>query len=54
MEKKTAHAAEQDRPDILTRRQDWFDAQPDLDPARLVFIEETWASRTMARRYGRC
>lgn len=54
MEKKTAHAAEQDRPDILTRRQEWFDAQPDLDPARLVFIDETWASTNMARRYGRC
>lgn len=54
MEKKTAHAAEQDRADILTRRQEWFDAQPDLDPARLVFIDETWASTNMARRYGRC
>jgi transposase len=54
MEKKTAHAAEQDRPDILTRRQEWFDAQPDLDPARLVFLDETWASTNMARRYGRC
>jgi hypothetical protein len=54
MEKKTAHAAEQDRPDILTRRQEWFDAQPDLDPERLVFIDETWASTNMARRYGRC
>ena len=54
MEKKTAHAAEQDRPDILTRRQEWFDAQPDLDPARLVFIDETWASTNMARRYGPC
>lgn len=54
MEKKTAHAAEQDRPDILIRRQEWFDAQPDLDPARLVFIDETWASTNMARRYGRC
>ncbi|GBQ92688.1 hypothetical protein GCM10007866_14310 [Gluconobacter albidus] len=54
MEKKTAHAAEQDRPDILTRRQEWFDAQPDLDPARLVFIDKTWASTNMARRYGRC
>lgn len=54
MEKKTAHAAEQDRPDILTRRQEWFDAQPDLDPARLVFIDETWASTNMARCYGRC
>jgi len=52
--KKTAHAAEQDRPDILTRRQEWFDAQPDLDPERLVFIDETWASTNMVRRYGRC
>src|SRR5829696_4928467 len=25
----------------------------DLDPARLVFIDETWASTNMARRYGR-
>ena len=53
LEKKTAHAAEQDRPDILTRRQAWFDGQPDLDPERLVFIDETWASTNMARRYGR-
>ena len=53
MEKKTAHAAEQDRPDILTRRQAWFDGQLDLDPERLVFIDETWASTNLARRYGR-
>ncbi|MBP8235927.1 MAG: transposase [Rhizorhabdus sp.] len=52
-QKKTAHAAEQDRPDILRRRQEWFDEQLDLDPARLVFIDETWASTNMARRYGR-
>ncbi len=42
------------RPDILKRRQDWFDGQLDLDPERLVFIDETWASTNMARRYGRC
>lgn len=53
MEKKTAHASEQDRPDILKRREDWFDGQLDLDPERLVFIDETWASTNMARRYGR-
>lgn len=53
MEKKTAHAAEQERPDILKRRRDWFESQPDLDPQRLVFIDETWASTNMARRYGR-
>jgi hypothetical protein len=52
-QKKTAHASEQDRPDILTRREAWFESQLDLDPARLVFIDETWASTNMARRYGR-
>jgi transposase len=37
----------------LRRREAWFDGQGDLDPARLVFIDETWASTAMARRYGR-
>jgi transposase len=54
VEKKTAHATEQDRPDILKRRQYWFDRQLDLDPERLVFIDETWTSTNMARRRGRC
>jgi transposase len=54
LEKKTAHAAEQDRPDILKQRQAGFDGQLDLDPERLVFIDETWASTNMARRHGRC
>jgi transposase len=53
-QKKTAHAAEQERPDVLKRRQDWFDSQTDLDPERLVFIDETWASTNMARTHGRC
>ncbi len=34
-------------------RQAWFDGQLDLDPERLVFIDETWASTNMARRHGR-
>ncbi len=53
MEKKTAHASEQDRPDILKRREAWFDGQLDLDPENLIFIDETWASTNMGRRYGR-
>jgi transposase len=53
-QKKSAHASEQDRPDILSQREDWFEEQPDLDPERLVFIDETWASTNMARRHGRC
>jgi transposase len=53
VQKKTAHAAEQDRADVLKRREDWFNTQLDLDPVRLVFIDETWASTNMARRRGR-
>jgi transposase len=53
VEKKTAHAAEQDRPDILKQRWAWFESQPDLDPNRLVFIDETWASTKMTRTHGR-
>src|SRR5262245_50434123 len=52
-QKKTAHASEQDRPDVVRRRQAWFDGQPDLEPERLVFIDETWAKTNMARTHGR-
>jgi len=38
---------------VLRRRQAWFEDQPDLEPERLVFIDETGASTKMARRYGR-
>jgi transposase len=31
----------------------WRAAQPELDPARLVFVDETGASTKMARLYGR-
>lgn len=34
-------------------REDWFERQPDLDPDRLVFLDETAATTKMARRYGR-
>ncbi|CAE7467881.1 unnamed protein product, partial [Symbiodinium sp. CCMP2456] len=37
----------------LDRREAWFEAQPDLDPEKLVFIDETGASTKMARLYGR-
>ena len=50
--KKSAHALEQNRPDILKRRQAWFDGQPDLDPAKLVFIDEKGLPTRMARLRG--
>ncbi len=34
---------------IAARRWDWFESQLDLDPRRLVFIDETGASTKMAR-----
>ena len=34
-------------------REAWFEAQPDLDPDKLVFLDETAAATNMARRYGR-
>ncbi len=51
--KKTAHASEQQRADVLRRRRAWFARQIELLPERLVFIDETGASTKMARRYGR-
>ncbi len=38
---------------MLARRRAWFAGQLDLDPDRLVFIDETGASTKMARLYGR-
>jgi transposase len=38
---------------VLARRRAWFRSQPDLDPDRLVFIDETGASTKMARLRGR-
>ena len=37
----------------MRRREAWFDAQLDLDPEQLVFIDETWASTNLARSHGR-
>ena len=44
---------EQNRPDILRCRRAWFDGQLDLDPAQLVFVDETGLSTKMARLRGR-
>ena len=37
----------------MRRRWAWFDGQIDLEPERLVFIDETWAKTNMARSHGR-
>ena len=45
--KKTLFAAEQGRPKIARRREQWKKYQGRLDPRRLVFIDETWAKTNM-------
>jgi transposase len=50
--KKTLFATEQDRPDVARRRLRWKAHQSDVDPARLVFIDETWAKTNMTRLRG--
>jgi transposase len=51
--KKSVRAAEQDRPDVSAARAAWAQAQADLAPERLVFIDETGTSTNMARLRGR-
>src|SRR6266853_1859905 len=51
--KKIVHASEQERADVAQARQRWRQDQPSLDPARLVFIDETGTSTNMARLRGR-
>jgi len=51
--KKTLHAAEQERDDVAEARIAWRKAQPSLDPAKLVFIDETGTNTAMVRQRGR-
>jgi len=41
-------------PDVARRRAWWKRHQAKIDPARLVFIDETWAKTNMARIHGWC
>ncbi|WP_298723028.1 IS630 family transposase [uncultured Ferrovibrio sp.] len=52
--KKSLRASEQERPDVARRRERWKRHQNKIDPARLVFIDETWAKTSMTRSHGRC
>lgn len=45
-------AREQERPDVRRRRAQWRNYQGQVDPARLVFIDETWAKTNMTRIHG--
>ena len=36
----------------MKAREAWFEGQPDLDPERVVFLDETATATNMERRYG--
>lgn len=52
--KKSLRAAEQERADVARARRRWMREQGMLDPARLVFLDETATSTNMVRLRGRC
>ncbi len=46
-------AAERDRPSVQARRAEFIEKLKDIDPARLVFLDESGCHIGMARTYGR-
>jgi hypothetical protein len=50
--KKTLRAAEQAREDVRLARDAWHAEPPTLAPAKLVFVDETFATTAMNRLYG--
>ena len=50
--KKTLRAQEQDRGESLWLRQAWWEWVAEIDPACLVFLEESGVTTEMTRRYG--
>ena len=45
-------AAERGRADVRAARHEWAAAAPELDPERLVFVDETWVKSNMTPAYG--
>jgi transposase len=52
-EKKSLKAQEQKRPDVAARRLNFSIARRFVDPASLVFLDESGATTQMTRLYGR-
>jgi transposase len=51
--KERCKSAEQQRADVKGAREAWFEGQADLNPEKLILIDETGATTKMARLYGR-
>ena len=51
--KKTLKASEQERADIKQQRETWQEFQANIDPGRLIFLDESGVKTNMTRLYGR-
>ena len=51
--KKVPRAQEQDRPEVQEQRREFCEELADVDPERLVFVDECGANTSMTRTYGR-
>lgn len=52
LQKKSSRAAEQDRPDVAVKRADWRSSQEEVDPQRLIFLDETSLKTNLTRLRG--
>lgn len=52
-EKKSLHAAEQDTEAARIERAGWRQQASQIDPAKLIFLDESGVTTEMTRRYGR-
>ena len=53
LQKKLCTPASKSARTCSSAAQAWSEAQPAMDVEKLVFIDETWTSTNMTRRYGR-
>lgn len=53
LKKKTIHASEQRREDVVEDRKNWVHEQPSMDTQKLVFLDECGVNTDMTRLYGR-
>ena len=51
--KKTVYASEQNREDVKQKRKEWKEFQRTVDPAKLIFLDESGINTGMTRLYGR-
>lgn len=52
-QKKSLYAQEQEQEKYQRQRQAWWEQISQIDPARLVFLDESGVTTQMTRRYGR-